>query len=381
MSRRSLTSIILALLLIVGTAAPFSVQGRTLFDETTGEQYVSAPSSSAGDTQPLNDSAFGRALSAPFRAIGKLFGGGSKNKKTEAAKKETVRDENATSAAAAAVAATTVNTPAVVEKKEKPEKQKSKRNAAPHDVEAAKNNHNQPTEATRIVRPGATGELTTPQSMFIPIIEGIGKDPLSQGRALLEHGYLNEAIAELSVAASIGPELVEANNLLGLAYDRRGWHTQAAEAYGRALSISPRDGVVLSNYGYSLYLNNNYRDALKRLKQADRLIPNTPTVLNSLGIVQASVGKYDDAFKNFTRVGGEYDAHLKLAEVLSDRGRDNDAIKHYEAALRIQPDASAILERLMALYARTGRQMDAAAARRTLGQPKNPQKTTTGGGG
>ena len=44
-------------------------------------------------------------------------------------------------------------------------------------------------------------------------------DPVSQGRALLQHGYVQEAIAELQTAASTGlPEqLAEANNLLGLA--------------------------------------------------------------------------------------------------------------------------------------------------------------------
>ena len=61
----------------------------------------------------------------------------------------------------------------------------------------------------------------------MPVIEGVAPDHLSQGRALLQHGYLNEAIAELSVASTIGPDLIEANNLLGLAYDKRGWHRQA----------------------------------------------------------------------------------------------------------------------------------------------------------
>ena len=45
------------------------------------------------------------------------------------------------------------------------------------------------------------------------------------------------------------------------------------------------------------------------------------------------------------------------------------------------PGASAVLERLVALYERTGARDKADTARRAIGQPSNPQKTTTGGGG
>ena len=104
-------------------------------------------------------------------------------------------------------------------------------------------------------------------------------------------------------------------------------------------------------------------------------------IANSLGVVEARLRRYDDAFKHLAAASNEYDAHLKLASILEDQKRDRDAIKHYEAALRIQPGTSAVLERLVALYERNGERDKADSARRALGQPKNPQKTTTGGGG
>jgi Flp pilus assembly protein TadD len=240
------------------------------------------------------------------------------------------------------------------------------------------------TEGVRIVRPAA-GEVARElqPKMWIPLIVGVPSDPISQGRALLQHGYVQEAIAELQTAAVTGlPEqLAEANNLLGLAYDRLGWHRQAAEAYGRALSASPKDYVALTNLGYSLYLSDDYNGALKRLKQAAKLAPGEPVIFNNLGVVNARLGRYGDAYKNFARGSGEYEAHLKLASILEDQRHDKEAVKHYEAALRLQPGASAVLERLVALYERTGARDKADTARRALGQPKNPQKTTTGGGG
>jgi Flp pilus assembly protein TadD len=221
-----------------------------------------------------------------------------------------------------------------------------------------------------------------PPKIWIPVIEGISKDPLTQGRALLEHGYVQEAVAELTVAATqVGPDLAQANNLLGIAYDRMGWHKQAAEAYNRALTVAPKDPTVIANLGYSLFLSNDYAGALKRLKQASKLAPGTPVIYNNLGVVTASMGKYDEAYKYFAIASNDYDAHLKLASILEDHRRDRDAIKHYEAALALQPGTSAILERLVALYERAGERDKADTARRALGQPKNPQKTTTGGGG
>ncbi|HYE12975.1 MAG TPA: tetratricopeptide repeat protein, partial [Pyrinomonadaceae bacterium] len=320
---------------------------------------------------------FVRALTAPFRALAKLFGS---RKKSDAAKK---REEKAQPKQAGVVEAAVVGTaPETVKAPEaapKPEEaQPSAPAAAPTVAKTA------PTAGgARIVRPGENGvvEAAKPK-MWVPVIGGIPKDPLSQGRALLQHGYVQEAISELSIAASRpGPEIVEANNLLGLAYDRMGWHLQAIECYKRALSVKPNDAVIIANLGYSLYLAEDRHGALKRLKQAARLSPSTPVIHNNLGIVQARMGRYGDALKSFTRASNEYDAHVKLAGILELERRDRDAAKHYEAALKLQPGTSALLERLVAIYERTGERNKAETARRALGQPQNPQRTATGGGG
>ncbi|MCA1620962.1 MAG: tetratricopeptide repeat protein [Acidobacteria bacterium] len=357
--------------------------------------------------------AFTRALGAPFRALARLFGGGKS--KSETAKKSPAPTQETTAAASTqstqdveaarnvaageskpgkgdaapvspgettAAAAATSSAPVEAPRVEPIAAPARARETAevPRDTAVA----TRASEGVRIVRP-SVGEVARELQprIWIPKIVGVPSDPVSQGRALLQHGYLQEAIAELQTAATTGlPEqLAEANNLLGLAYDRLGWHLQAAEAYERALSASPKDYVALTNLGYSLYLADDYRGALKRLKQAARLAPNEPVILNNLGVVNARLGRYGDAYRNFARVSNEYEAHLKLAGILEDQRRDREAVKHYEAALRLQPGASAVLERLVALYERTGARDKADTARRALGQPKNPQKTATGGGG
>jgi Flp pilus assembly protein TadD len=415
-SKRRTTSLIVPLVLSLAVLLPQAALGLheadppapALSDAGTStparaeeEASAEAPEEAGGaadSRQPKRKgNAFARALTAPFRALARLFGGG---RKSEAAKKparspspqtaatrkevgqETASEESKPQTQAAAQPA-----PAQAPKVEPaatPAAQTRESAETPRASEVFKNPVVTPTpEGTRIVRPSA-GEAADGlrPKMWIPLIVGVPADPVSQGRALLQHGYIQEAIAELQTAATtVGPQLAEANNLLGLAYDRLGWHRQAAEAYGRALAVAPKDWVVLSNLGYSLYLADDYAGALKRLNQAARLAPGQPAIHHNLGIVNARLGRHGDAYKNFAKASNEYEAHLKLAGILEDQRRDKDAVKHYEAALRLQPGASAVLERLIPLYERTGARDKADTARRALGQPKNPQKTATGGGG
>lgn len=411
MSKKKIFSLVVALVLLVGVCAPPRVLGNRVFYEsatTAGTPSAVAVADASASDAAANDASddatrtqkkgngFARALAAPFRALARLFGGG--RKKSEEAKRR-VQDQtqaapNANANDDAANQTATQSQPASqTEERKLPASSASESSAvAPPSVVASSTGApsvvapsvvaSRPSEGARIVRPSEAEEAEglKPQ-MWIPTIEGISKDPLTQGRALLEHGYVQEAIAELSVATSrVGPELVEANNLLGLAYDRMGWHIQAAACYERALTIAPKNPVVIANLGYSLYLANDVNGALKRLKQAAKLMPGVAVIYNNIAVVEAHLQNYGEAMKYFTLASNEYDAHLRLAEIFENEKRDGDAIKHYEAALRLQPGTNAVLERLVVLYERTGRQDKADTARRALGQPKNPQKTTTGGG-
>jgi Flp pilus assembly protein TadD len=416
-STRRTTSLIISLVLSFAVLVPQAALGYHGADTAATAVSDAAPAAPArveenggaaastsaevevDDSQPAHPrgNAFVRALGASFRALARLFGGGRKNetakksaplpKQETAATRSEVKQEAApqeskpqteTAARPAPVEAPTV------EPLTTPAAPTGETVRTPRDSELGGHDdgaHAQ--EGVRIVRPsaGEVAEELRPK-MWIPLIVGVPADPVSQGRALLQHGYVQEAIAELQVAATaVGPQLAEANNLLGVAYDRLGWHRQAAEAYGRSLAVSPKDWVTLANLGYSLYLADDYAGALRRLNQAARLAPSEPVILNNLGVVNARLGRHGDAYRNFARASNEYEAHVKLAGILEEQRRDKEAVKHYEAALRLQPGASAILERLVALYDRTGARDKADTARRALSQPRNPQRTATGGGG
>jgi tetratricopeptide (TPR) repeat protein len=210
-----------------------------------------------------------------------------------------------------------------------------------------------------------TDNVTMAERM--PSTSGTAREHLMNGRALLNTGRVNEAIAELSLAASLDARVrAEANALLGLAYDRKGMSEKAKESYERAVKEAPEDAQTLNNLGFSLYQNGNYRAAVDRLKRAARLAPSDKRILNNLALAQCRLGKYDDAYKNFARAGGELTGRLNTAAMLERLGRDEDAVRYYEAARRLQPNSSFTLLRLADLYRRMGRTNEAEDARRAL---------------
>jgi len=192
------------------------------------------------------------------------------------------------------------------------------------------------------------------------------KEHLLAGREYLLSGRTNEAISELSTAASLDPKLTEAHNLLGVAYDQKGMGDRAKESYERAVRVQPEDPETLNNLGFSLYQNGNYRAAVDRLKRAVKLAPTDERILNNLGLALCRLGKFDDAYKSFARATGPLTGSLNMGRMLERFGREDDAIKYYEAARQIEPNNTLALRRLVDLYERVGRSVESQSARTAL---------------
>lgn len=192
------------------------------------------------------------------------------------------------------------------------------------------------------------------------------KEHLATGRAHLVNGRLNEAISELSTATSIDPKLSEAHNLLGVAYDKKGLADRAKDSYQHAVKFEPDDAQTLNNLGFSLYQSGNYRAAADRLKRAAKLAPTDERILNNLGLALCRLGKFQDAYKYFARAAGPVMGNLNTGRMLERFGRDEDAIRYYEDARRIDPSCTVALRRLADLYKRTGNPEQAQAASNAL---------------
>ena len=311
MNTRRVILIFVAFALVVSATALWEAQGDER-DGDTATNVVAAGGAQAGSDAPQKKKGGGflHALKAPFKAVGRLFGrGGDDGRVARMTEKDAARFESA----------------AVVR------------------VEDRDNS-----------RPA------------VPDGDGTARGCLERGRALLQEGNLNEAIAELSRAVSLDPRLSQAHSLLAVAYDQKGLHDRAQDSYKHAIDANENDPQALNNLGYSLYLSGNYRSAVDRLKRAARLAPTDARILNNLALAQVRLGKYDDAYRNFARADGEFNGHTNVAALLVRVGREDKAIQHLEAARRLQPDSQNVLRQLAELYDRGGDKEKADAARQAL---------------
>ena len=284
MLKRTCLVLFLAATLVFGISGLRSAQTTVLSDEEVASlNQADNPSSALGIKQGGNG--FVRVLKAPFKAIGRLFGRGKKddNKLHRLTEKDVKRFES---------------------------------DKFTRVVDATQT----PTQTT------STGEISAPERV-------------ERGRALLNNNQLNEAISELSLAASVDPKLADAHNLLGVAYHRKGLRELALKSLETALTQDKKNPQILNNLGYLLYDSSNYKDALKYLKRAVELAPTDTRILNNLALTQSQLGKYDDAYKNFARAGGEIEGRLNIANRLEIAGRSEKAREHYEAA-RAQAEAN-----------------------------------------
>jgi Flp pilus assembly protein TadD len=311
MKKRTIIAILIAFTLTFGITALWNSAETNVREGDTDTNIIEQNGAEAGRIKDKKKgNAVVSALKAPFKAIGKLFGRGKDDRLQRLTEKDLEKFETT-------------------------------------GVERVDDSRSEKKEKAKTA--GASA-----------------RDHLAEGRALLASGRINEAIAELSTAASLDPSLSEAHNLLGVAFDRKGMNDRARDSYERAVKVEPEDAQTLNNLGYSLYLNGNYRAAVDRLKRASKLAPADERILNNLALAQCRLGKYRDALKSFTRAGGEFMGRINTATMLERAGRDAEAIEQYEAARRIQSDSSVVLRRLADLYERYGRTNEAQATRVAL---------------
>src|SRR5256714_8594055 len=311
MNTRRIILIFVAFALVVSATALWEAQGDER-DGDTATNVVAAGGAQAGSDAPQKKKGGGflHALKAPFKAVGRLFGrGGDDGKLARMTEKDAARFESA----------------AVVRIEDR--------------------------DNTRPV---------------VPDGDGTARGCLERGRALLQEGDLNDAIAELSRAVSLDPRLSQAHSLLAVAYDQKGLHDRAQDSYKHAIDANENDPQALNNLGYSLYLSGKYRSAVDRLKRAARLAPSDERILNNLALAQARLGKYDDAYRNFARAGGEVNGHTNSAPPPLPPGPPDKGLQQLEAARRIQPDSPNVLRQLPEPYEPGGDKEKADAARQAL---------------
>lgn len=140
-----------------------------------------------------------------------------------------------------------------------------------------------------------------------------------------------------------------AHRRMAAALDRLGQFTQAEVHYKTALKLHPNNVKVWNDAGYSAYLQRNYAEAERRLRTAEKLAPQDPRIQTNLGLCLAASGKPDEALAALSKAGGPAVGHANLAYIMAAMGKTSDARRHYEIALKFQPQLTAASQALAQL--------------------------------
>jgi Flp pilus assembly protein TadD len=307
----------------VANAGGFDLTALAVTDDRVASSMAADAAEASDWTQQKRGNGFVRALGAPFRALGRLFGG---KKNDQQARR--ITDKEAAKFESAKVTRT-------------------------------KDSHVEPP-STSTPQVSAAPALTTQLSL------SEFDSHLQRGRELLIAGDINTAISELTTATSINPKAAEANNLLGIAYESKGLRDRALKAFELAIKVDGNNAEYLNNLGFLLYKNDYNGRAMKYLKRAAKLSPKDARIWNNLALAQCQHGKFDDAYVSFVKAVGEFGAHVNMAAQLQSRAYAKDAIVHLEQAQAMRPNSVEVLTKLVALYDMTGRPTDAETLRHSL---------------
>lgn len=195
--------------------------------------------------------------------------------------------------------------------------------------------------------------LPAPDEAFDP------NDPvqlLNRGKALLEQGRLEDALASYRAALRINPDDEEAHFSLGFVYARARLTNEAIAAYTNALAIFPDYVEAHLNLANLLIGQGRPAEATAHLNTALKIDPKYAAGWNSLGRVLAEQGQSEDAVKPFgeaVRLDPEYlEARFNLGQALTSLRRWPEAEAEFQAALKLNPEFAPArwgLERLQRL--------------------------------
>lgn len=182
---------------------------------------------------------------------------------------------------------------------------------------------------------------------------------------------LAEAVRTAREAVAANPGLAVAWGRLGHVYLVHGWGPEAAECYRRAVEIEPRD------FKWHYYLGRSVIDddesSAEAFGRALALSPDYVPAMIFYGDALTSLGRSDEAraqFERVTKLAPTFpSAWQRLGELALGAGRLDEARGHLQRALSLNPDQSEAHSALAKVYMIL---RDESAARRHAEAARRP---------
>jgi TolB-like protein/Flp pilus assembly protein TadD len=156
---------------------------------------------------------------------------------------------------------------------------------------------------------------------------------------------LERAFQLAKKAISLNDSLSSAYTLLSHVYLWRKQHAQAIAEQERAIALNPNNANGYADLAEILVWMGRPQEALVMVEKAMRLNPHYPVnYLFILGFAYSTMERYEEAMSALkgalTRSPDHLGAHLMLAIIYGEIGREEEARAHVAEALRINPQLS-----------------------------------------
>lgn len=133
--------------------------------------------------------------------------------------------------------------------------------------------------------------------------------------------------------------------------------------------------------GMSMFAAADYPGAVSQLGKVIEINPNLPSVYSFYGQALLYTGDADGALAAFRKAleqdPYDFDSNLRLGQILEARQQYQESLPLLERALMTRPAAREVHGDLATVYAKVGREAD-AARERALAGPKQPPAAATG---
>jgi len=174
------------------------------------------------------------------------------------------------------------------------------------------------------------------------------------GDELYQKGDVPGAIQELKTALKLDPENVNILNSLGVCYGVEGELGKALEAFEGATRINPQEVMALYNAGYVHGMLQQTEDALKCYQKAEATGEDVFEVIFQLGKLYLDQGELDAAKTYLEKAiwlqPDAWIAYLHLGECCEALHMTDEAVSHYETAVKKNPTDACALSALGSLY-------------------------------
>jgi protein O-mannosyl-transferase len=176
------------------------------------------------------------------------------------------------------------------------------------------------------------------------------------GLLLVATGRFGEAIPHFEKALAANPEYPDGHSNLGVGLAGAGQVDRAVSEFEKALEINPASAEAHNNLGRSLVGMGKFDLAVPHLRKAAELKADSAEVHNSLAVALVKTGQVDEAIAHFNRAvqinSGFAEAHFNLGDALYYlQGRAREALAHWQAVLRVDPNHLPVLNQIAWLLA------------------------------